>query len=158
MALHNNGYVNNLSKSITWRISTVICTVCTVGTRLCCTHNRNVQPMSMNWIWGTSNQRTAGTCRCMTAGTKEELLEDAAHPAPPLPNPCQAAHHHRRLPATACHRLRFLTEFDKRFSTLQGPKPCSHVGDSPAKRDLNTHPSASTGQREGTVRDAALER
>ena len=75
------GMSKNRSKSCTRKNSTVICTVCTVGTRLC-THNRNVQPLSMNWIWGTSNQRTAGTCRCMTAGTEEELLEDAARPAP----------------------------------------------------------------------------
>ena len=35
MALHNNGRVNNRSESHTWKISTVICTVCTVGTRHC---------------------------------------------------------------------------------------------------------------------------
>ena len=64
-------------------------------------HNRNVQPLSMNWIWGTSNQRTAGTCRCMTAGTEEELLEDAAHPAPPPPTPNP---HRRHDPVSACTR------------------------------------------------------
>ena len=33
--LHNNGQVNNRSKSSAWKISTVIFTVCTVGTRHC---------------------------------------------------------------------------------------------------------------------------
>ena len=72
----------------------------------------------------------------MTAGTEEELLEDAARPAPP-PYPRQAAHHRRRLPATPATACRFLTEFDQAIPENAG-KLGTHVGDSPEKHALKS--------------------
>ena len=89
--LHNYGHVKNRSKSSTWRISTVICTVCTVGTRLC-SITRMSNHCRRTESGAPSKQSTAGTCRCMTTGTEEDLQEDAARPAPtPTPVPTTTA-------------------------------------------------------------------
>ena len=57
VALHNNGHVNNRSKSsqhqenLNGHLHSLHCGYTSLQ------HNRNVQPLSMNWIRGTSIKR-----------------------------------------------------------------------------------------------------
>ena len=70
MALHNNGRVNKRSESHTWKISTVICTVCTVRPCLCTavsttlTMNKKWHPQYTLEFVSTVEPRTSPGAHC----------------------------------------------------------------------------------------------
>ena len=107
MALHTNGHVNNQSKSGTWRISSVICTVAlwvhvSAAYQECPTTVDEVDLGHLQskdcWNLSLHDHRDVET---------EKLQRNAARPAPLPPTP--GPHHSRHDPATAPPTCPFFT-------------------------------------------------
>ena len=114
--MHNKGLSRTSPKNGTWRISTVCCTVCTVGTRSCRTTGKSTT-LSMNWNCGASSKRN---CLNLTLHGHKDVHRRTAPESRRPPRPA-APHPTPPLPPRPSHRPSHLPFLDKEAQPCQGP-------------------------------------